>query len=180
MTRTRSMLWIVGLVALSTAGCTQESSQGAATVFNYQWWVSPVAILVGVGVAVWGWMQRATGWRAYMTLAVGVLATVTFCPFGWFDKVSIDNEHFEARWGFWCFPSTHKIAFNDVNGVTLTAKKSTSRRGRRTSYSLVFQLKSGAPVEVATGNSLMDAASEKLVATLQAKGITILDTTNGQ
>ena len=90
----------------------------------------------------------------------------------------IDDKHIEGRWGFSVAPTTHDIALDNVNDVTLTKEISRGRRGRKnTNYYLNFNLKNGGTEKLTTSNSLMEASADKLLATLVTRNIPIVDNT---
>lgn len=179
MLHRRMSLCALAVLAIGLAGCTQKAADASGVTCTYQWWVGPVGLLIGIAAVGLGWANRAGGWRAVLFLVIAALGTLTFAPFGFFDKVIVDNAHLETRWGFWCFPTTHNIRFDDVSSVQLTSETSHSRRGRRTSYHLVFQLKSGKSEKLSADNSLMQEAADDVLAQLQQRQIPVVDHTAG-
>lgn len=178
MSRRGMSLCLIALLAVVMTGCTQkEAAATGGVICSYQWWVGPVGVLVGVAAIAWGWVNRSGGWRNVMFLVAATLATVSFSPFGFFDRAIVDKDHLETRWGFWCFPTTHHIRFDDVTGVRLISETNHSRRGRRTSYHLMFQLKSGQSEKVTADNSLMQEIADDLIAAIRQRPITFVDAT---
>lgn len=167
------------LLPLLLCGCVDVTETDSSTVYTYQWWVSPVTIAAGLAISAVAWHTRKSGARSVIFLVVAVVGTVGFAPFAWFDRVEIGNGRLTTRWGFWIFPSRYEITLSDVNRVDYVRKDSRGRRGgRQTSYYLQFHLRQGTMEELSTGNALMDAAAEEVVASLQAAGVPFTDRTH--
>lgn len=166
---------VVAFLLMCVTGCTQKVADAGTVVCSYQWWVGPVSLLVGVGLTAAGWANRKDGIRAILFLVVAAALTVGFAPFGFFDKVVVDKDHMESRWGLWCYPTTHHVRFDDVTTVRFTSEESTGRRGRRKiNYYYEFNLKSGQIEKVTADNSLMEEAAGDLIAQLQQRGIPLI------
>ena len=109
-------------------------------------------------------------------LLIGLVATITYLPFGFVDHVTIDDERLTSQWGFWVYPTKHEIIWDDVKSVTLTKEVTRGRRGRRNvSYNLNFNLTSGATQHLSATNALMEASAEHIVDHLHERGIEVLD-----
>jgi|GEM_PF-1406428 len=178
MSRRFHPLLVVALLCLVLSGCTRKSVDGEVTTVVYETWVAILAILGGVGAAVLSFVFRSRGLQLWVLLIASVLATLLFLPFGFVDYVRVSPERLETRWGFWCFPTLHNIAFDDVRGVQLTKKVSSGRRGRKnTSYNLDFQLADGRVESISATNDLVEEAVDEILQPLAERGIHLVDLT---
>ena len=174
----RRFLWLLcGVIVLTACGCTQVEETDAMVRATYEPWVGFVSLIVGVVASVLGWLIRKDGWRSVLFLVFAVAATVLYAPFAFFDHVTVTQDKISTQWGFWLIPNVHEIKFDDVTHVILEKKTRTSRRGRRSSYSLNFYLKDRSSQSLSATNSLMEETAAALMAQLQSRGITIQDQT---
>jgi hypothetical protein len=173
----KKMSRVLALAAvLLLAGCTKETVEGEQTIFAYEWWVSVVAILAGLGGT--GLCLLAKDWRGYLGAVIFAAMTVGLGPMSLVDYVKVDSKSVKTRWGFWMFPTVHDVSLADVSSVDLTKRTSGGRR-RRTNYYMVFKKKNGSTDELSLSNSLMEAAAEKIGETLALNDIEVNDLTGG-
>ena len=175
-TRISALLFLVLCVSLS--GCVKRQESETGVVVSYQMWVGFAGVLGGIAASTAGWFMKNRGFRGLVFLIVAVAGTVTFSPFGFVDHVTITNERLQSKLGFWCFPTTHDIAFADVASVTLSKKIKSGRRGRKeTNYYLDFAKKNGTVESITASNALVEEAGGDIMVQLDLHGIPFTDVT---
>jgi len=181
MARTyRLSIFLPLLLLVFFSGCVETEDQAGVFKATYAWWVGASAMLGGILLTIGGWFWKQDDFRGWIFFIAALMATVTFLPFGFVDHVTITDERLSSQWGFWVYPTTHEIEWDDVNRCTLTKKVSRGRRGRKNvSYELNFALKSGKTQHLSATNSLMEASAEHIVDHLHERGIEVFDMTGG-
>lgn len=170
---------LLAIILISViSGCTRKSVEGSVTTVQYETWVGIACMIGGVAGTAISFLLRSKGGRAWAFLVISALATILFLPFGFVDYVRVSQDHLETRWGFWCFPTRHSIAFDEVRGVQLTKKVKVGRRGRSdTSYNLEFQMSDGRTESLSATNDLVEASVHEILQPLADRGITLVDLT---
>ncbi|HQX51764.1 MAG TPA: hypothetical protein PLR25_17725 [Planctomycetaceae bacterium] len=166
------------IVCAALCGCVKREATDSGVIVSYEMWVGFAGVLGGIAATAFGWYLKSHSVRGWIFLIMAFLGTVTFSPFGFVDHVTVTHDRLQARWGFWCFPSTYDIAFADVSSVSLSKKITSGRRGRKNvSYNLDFSKRDGSVVSMTATNSLMEEASEDIVAELDSHNIPFNDVT---
>lgn len=176
----RKQLNLLALLLLTAVlcGCVKRETTESGVVVSYELWVAFSAILGGIAASAFGWYLKSHSVRGWVFLIVAVLGTVTFSPFGFVDHVTVDHDHLETRWGFWCFPTINKVAFSDVASVNLSKKITSGRRGRKNvNYYLDFAKKDGSVISISATNSLMEEAAPDVLVELDSHSIPFQDVT---
>jgi hypothetical protein len=168
---------IATVILLSAGGCVDRSVNGDATTYDYSWWV-PVLTLVSSLVAFpIGLVLRKRSGRIGGGLMVmaPVLAFLVF-PMLLLDKVKVDAQHFEDRYGFWFAPSRHNVRFDDLKEMRLvTYQQRTRRGGRTTKQKLVCIHKNAAPPDTVQLGTLVKEAAPEILRRAGEHGVTITE-----
>jgi hypothetical protein len=168
---------MVSLLALAAGGCVDRTVNGDEVGYSFSWWV-PVAVLLGalaalpLGFIICLRSARSArfGW-ALMILAL-VLALLVF-PSMILDKVKVDVDHFEARYGVWFAPSRPNVRFEDLRELRRVTYTERGRRGRvLTKHKLVCVHNDGHQESVPLDN-LLRRAEPDIVERAQAKGVAV-------
>jgi hypothetical protein len=161
------------------SGCVNQTAEAGQTTWKFAWWLPTVVLLGGLIAAPVGWLWRSKNNYGWVLLIGGPLAAAVFAPGLMADRVTVDDEHFTLRTGFWFAPTRHDIRFADVSRIDITSETRSGRRGRRTtSYYLVCHKTTGDSEKVPVGN-LMEYAVGDILATADERGIPVQDMTGG-
>jgi hypothetical protein len=87
------------------------------------------------------------------------------------DRVVIDDEHFEARYGFWFAPSVHDVRFDDLRAVQHATV--TNDRGRK-NRELHCLHKSGAMTVIPCGDLVRNTVPE-ILDRAKARGVAVVE-----
>lgn len=179
MTARRCLTFLAPILLLVLfTGCVDTEDNAGVFKATYSLWVGVSAMVGGVLLTIGGWFWKQRDFRGWVLFIFGLVATITFLPFGFVDHVTITDQRLTSQWGFWVYPTTHEIEWDDVRNVTLTKEVSRGRRGRKNvSYELNFKLKSGTAQQLSATNSLMEASAEHIVDHLHERGIDVIDRT---
>lgn len=177
LTRRLSILAPI-LILVLFSGCVDTEDNAGVFKATYSWWVGASAMLGGILLTIGGWFWKQDDFRGWIFFIAALLATITFLPFGFVDHVTITDERLTSQWGFWVYPTTHNIEWDEVKNVTLTKEVTRGRRGRKNvSYNLNFRFKGGGVQHLSATNSLMEASAEHIVDHLHERGIDVIDNT---
>jgi hypothetical protein len=161
--RRRITLLAVGLLALVAGGCVDRNVDGERVTYAFSWWVWASVLVAALLAFPLGLVLRKRTARGGWTLLVlAPLALLVMWPALVLDRVKIDSEHFEARYGIWVSPSRHSLRFDDLRQMRLVTFEERTRRGRRTKQKLVCVTKDGRAETVQLGDLLKRAAPEIL------------------
>ena len=116
-------------------------------------------------------MSRWTAKYGYTISVVSVVAIIVVVPAMYCDKVVIDDEHFEAKYGFWFDQSIHKVTFSDLQEIRYVERMD-SRNKRQIDLECVH--KSGSVDRVHAGDLVINAVPEILRRARQ-KGVPITE-----
>jgi hypothetical protein len=164
---------LAGLLALClVAGCYERVTDGNASVYRFAWWLGPAVIAGGIlGVPV-GWVLRKVLPRwglALMVLSPFLLILVA--PAMYSDRVVVDDEHFEARYGFWFSPTVHNLRFRDLRQIQYVGVPGS--RGR-TKYELHCVTSAGQATVVSAGDLVRQTVPE-ILARAKASGVVVVN-----
>lgn len=167
----RRMAAMAVLVVCSLAGCIEQTTRGNESVYLFAWWVGPTLIVGGILGIPAGWFLRQWNQKLGVALLIiGPVLLLVFAPNIYNDRVLIDDEHFEARYGFWFSPSNHNIRFDDLNSIQYV--EVLGRRGRK-KYELHCHHKAGSTTIVSAGD-LVRPSVQEILARAKAKGVLTL------
>jgi hypothetical protein len=171
--RARGVLILVGLLALCfVSGCYERVSLGNQSLYHFAWWLGPAVIAAGILAVPIGWFVRKQNGRwGFVLMVMGPVLLIIAAPAMYSDRVLIDEEHFETRYGFWFSPTVQNIRFDDLQAIRYVAVR--ARRGR-TNYELRCTRKSGGEATVHAGDLVKNAVPE-ILTRAKAKGIVVLD-----
>jgi hypothetical protein len=172
----------LSLLVVTLTGCVDRTVSGDTTTYSFALWVIATVALVGLAAAPLGWVFRRASKR---WLVIGLIATPVVLLFLWpsllLDKVRIDSNHFEGRYGLWFKPTTFDVRYADLDHIDLVTYEERGRRGRKnTKQRLECVSKSGHTTKVALGDLLKHSRDEVLIRATAA-GVPIRDVdTRGQ
>lgn len=171
------LLLAAGSVVLML-GCVNEAVDGEIHTYTMAAWVSLGTLAACLVGTIAGWFLRSVnttyGWGLLM---ICPLALVFAVPGLFMDKLTVDNEGFNLRTGFWFAPTKHDIKFDDLQSMQVTKKETQGRRGRTNiSYTLGCVPRGGQMIDVSIG-TLMDKGMEQIIMRAVDKEIPIADLT---
>lgn len=165
MGRTHTLLRVAVVGSLlAMVGCVEKSVKGNASVYGFSWWVGPAVLLVGLLAVPLGWVLRRVSRRLLVVgLIVGPVLLLLVAPGMFFDGVTVDDRHFEGRYGFWFAPTKFDVAYADTDHINLvTWQERTRRGGTRTKQRLDCVARSGGTTTIQLGDLLKRARDEML------------------
>jgi hypothetical protein len=163
-------------VACLISGCTKESQDGDTTIFTYAAWVPGVVLGGGILGTVVGVLIRKSIERLGWALIIGgPVATFLFAPGLYADKVTISNERFTMRTGFWFAPTVHEVQLGEVSHIELTSEKRVGRRGTTTNYYMQCHRRAGNMERVPINDLMKNGPLDKVLHVVNGRGIQIVD-----
>jgi hypothetical protein len=171
-----AFLMMFALLLVTSLGCVDESTDGAAKVFSYELWV-PITIMAGgLVAAVAGWFLRdALGRFGWALLIGGPIAAIFFGPSMLLDRVVVGEERFSMRSGIWGMTAVHAFDYENVSSVQITKETSGGRR-RKTTYYLNVNEKNNESSKVPL-NTISEAALPDLLERLKKYNVPVVDRT---
>lgn len=162
------------LIVVLAAGCYNRVVQGDETVYSFAGWVGALVILGGLVAFPVGLLISQRSWRGYIIVVGGPLIALLVGPSMYTDRVKVDEQHFECRYGFWWSPSIFNIRFDDLRHIEWETEVKTSRRGgQEYNYFLLCVYKDGRRDKVAVG-TLMRQAVEEILQRARERSVPIL------
>lgn len=167
----RGMAVLAGVLALGlVAGCYERVSDGNQSVYRFAWWIGPTVIGAGIlGIPLGWFLRKASAKWGVALMILGPILLGIVAPAMYSDRVVVDDEHFEATYGFWFSPSVHNLQFRDLREIRYVAVP--GRKGR-TNYELHCATHSGAVTVVHAGNLVKNTVPE-ILARARARGVII-------
>jgi hypothetical protein len=108
----------LAMLTICLAGCYEKSAQGDQSTYAFAGWIGVAVILGGLVFVPAGWFLRRLSMKYGLVLMfMGPVLLLIIAPAMYSDKVVVDNDHFEARYGFWFAPSQHNIRFSDLQEI---------------------------------------------------------------
>jgi hypothetical protein len=158
------------LMLLTASGCYERTTQGDQAIYHFAWWLGP-AVIVGAILAVpAGWALRKVSERfGFALMILGPVLLVMVAPAMFSDRVVVDKDHFEARYGIWFSPSVHSIRFDDLREIRYV--KTRGARGR-TNWQLHCITKGGETRAVSAGDLVRQTVPE-ILDRARAKGLQV-------
>ena len=164
-------------ILLGAGGCVDTTVSGDATTYDYSWWVPLVTLVSSLVAFPIGLVMRKRSGRIGGGLMVmsPVLAFLVF-PMLLLDKVKVDAQHFEDRYGFWFAPSRHNVRFDDLKEIRLvTYQQRTRRGGRTTKQKLVCIHKNAGTQDTVQLGTLVKEAAPEILRRAGERGVTITE-----
>lgn len=162
---------LVGVLTLClVSGCYERVAHGNQTIYRFAWWMGPAIIAGGLLGFPLGWIVRR--WNRKVGFVLMFLAPILLflaAPGMYSDHVVIDDDHFEARYGFWFHPNVHNLRFADLREIQYVPVQ--DRRGRR-KYELHCFTKAG-QIEVVHAGDLVKYTIPEILDRAQAHGVAI-------
>lgn len=116
--RRTTFLLLAFLTLVLVPGCYELSIQGNTSVYHFASWLGPTVIILGLLGIPAGWLlSRWIAKWGYTMSVVCVVALIIVAPAMYCDEVVIDDDHFEAKYGFWFNPSKHDVTFGDLQEI---------------------------------------------------------------
>lgn len=113
---------LIALLALYLAGgCYERVADGNQVTYRFTWWI--VALVAGGGFLAIpiGWKSLDRSERLGWTLIiVGTVLLIVFAPRMYFDRLVIDDAHFEQRSGI-TGRKIHDIQFRSLREINVVA-----------------------------------------------------------
>ncbi len=166
----RPAVLIVALLLCSMAGCYEHEISGNQSIYRFVWWLGPVVFVVGVLGSFVGWRLRKYRW-GFIGFIMGPVLILIVAPSMFSDRVVIDDDHFEARYGFWFSPTVHHVRFDELREMRYVAV--TDMRGRR-KFQIHCVMNSG-EVEVVHSGDLVKNTVSEFLARAQARGVPVVN-----
>ena len=167
--RMAALIIVPALVVVS--GCYERVSQGDQSVYRFAWWLGPAVIAAGIlGMPV-GWFVRKVNKRwglALMVLSPFLLIGVA--PAMYSDRVVVDDQHFEAKYGMWFSPTEQNVRFDNLSEIHFVAVKGNKGRIK---YELRCITKAGETSVVPAGDLVKNTVPE-ILEKAKAKGVNVV------
>ena len=161
--------------ACGICGCVRRSNVAGTTTYGFELWLPAMFFFGGIAACAFGWLLRRKIARlGWILIALGPISTLIMAPNMFMDRVTVNNEGFTLRTGFWFYPTAHSVSFKDVKMLALSAEERRGRRGRKsTSYYLICHHKSGDIEKVPVGTLMQEGAIQRIIATANGQKIEI-------
>lgn len=170
-------LFLALALVLFVPGCYEKEVRGNESVFKFAGWLGPLLIVGGIAAIPAGWLIRRQSFRlGFVIMILAPVVLLIAAPAMYNDRVLIDDQHFEARYGFWFNPTEHNIRFMDLSKIQYVSVHRGGRRGG-TKYELHCINKSGNDTVVAAGDLLRNAVPE-ILARAAASGVVVVNQVN--
>ena len=163
---------IVLLAFCLIAGCYERTADGNTAIYRFAWWIGP-AVIVGTILSVpIGWvLRKAIPKWGFGLMILGPVLLVLVAPAMYSDYVLIDDEHFEARYGFWFSPSVQSLRFRDLRKIQYVGVPGS--RGR-TNYEMHCVTTTGQTTVVPAGDLVRQTVPE-ILTRAKARGVFVVD-----
>lgn len=168
MNRSRVLRLGFAAACLFLAGCYERVQNGDETIYHFAWWTGIMVIVGGIAGFCLGLALRRIRMAWVLIIACPILLVIV-APAMFFDRVTIDQNHFTARYGFWFAPHVKDVRFGDVQSVQIVEKRDAENRA---SYEMQFRMKSGA-VEVLPLGTLVQNARDEIVSVARSHNIPV-------
>jgi len=171
----RVCLSFIAVLLMFCCGCVRETTEGSTHEFKYELWVSVCAVLAGIGLTVFGWLNReGKGWRGWIVIALGVGVTLFLGPSLAISRIVVNDQGFVRGSGFFAKTSLQDVKYSDLSSIKLETRR--GRRGRRTDY-VICTRKDGTTAEFGVSDALERAAAPYILRGAAASGVQITDQT---
>ena len=171
--RFRAVL-VAALTVCFAAGCYERVTRGNESIYRFAWWLGPMIIAGGlVGVPIGLLLRKWSKRLGFVLMGLAPVLLFIVAPAIYSDYVRIDDEHFEARYGFWFAPSVHNLRFGELREVRYVAVR--GPRGR-TNYELRCLNKTGQLSVVSAGDLVRNTVPE-ILQRAKLRGVQVVDET---
>ncbi|MGC8642741.1 MAG: hypothetical protein ACP5XB_23020 [Isosphaeraceae bacterium] len=144
--------------------------RGDQAVYRFAWWLGPAVIAGGILAEPVGWYLRKVNRKwGFVLMVMGPVLLVAVAPAMYSDRVAVDKEHFEAKYGLWFRPTEKSVRFDDLREIRLVGVK--GNRGR-INYELRCFTKTGETRIVPAGDLLKNTVPE-ILERAKAKGVNV-------
>jgi hypothetical protein len=136
----RRLRWLGGLAfCASLSGCADRSVDGGTVVFTWPPSVGLLTILAGLACFWAAWLLREKRLEVSIGLViVGLLVLVFFAPARFMDRVIINDEAVETRYGIWFSPTVLRFHYAGVESLHHEVRVTYVKRKRRKEVVVVF------------------------------------------
>lgn len=171
----------VGTIVLMLAiclisGCYERVADGNASTYKFAWWLGPAVIFGGILAVPLGWLLRRSMPRwGYGLMVIGPLALIFAAPAMYSDRVFIDDQHFEARFGFWFSPTVQDVKFSELQEIRYI--QVTDNRGKA-KYELHCVYKTGQTIIVPAGDLVRQTVPE-ILSRARERGVSVVNLATG-
>jgi hypothetical protein len=157
----RAIAAFAGLLSLClVCGCYERAAQGNQSVYRFAWWLGPIVIGGGILSVPIGWLLRTWSKKwGFAILCLGPVMLAIVAPAMYSDRVVIDDDHFEAKYGLWFSPTQQSVRFRDLNEIRYVGIP--GRRGRM-NYELRCMTPAGQVIVVPAGDLVRQTVPEIL------------------
>ncbi|HWE40500.1 MAG TPA: hypothetical protein VG406_28390 [Isosphaeraceae bacterium] len=178
--RTSARLGAVALIALM-AGCVKEEVRGDTSVFAFNWWMAGLAFAGGLlAVPIGLVIRHKAQWPGWvLAFILGPCLIFGIAPAMVLDRATVDQDHFEVRYGFWFAPHRVNVKFEDLRRMRLSTQAKGLGRRRRIQRSMDLTFKSGQTQRVSVGD-LLQRAAPRIVERAEAKGVIVMGSLNAR
>ena len=133
--------------------------------------MGPAVIAGGMLGMPAGWFLRTVNKKwGFALMVLSPIALIVVTPAMYSDRVVVDDQHFEARYGIWFSPNVQSVRFDDLREIHYMATR--GNRGR-IKYSLNCITKAGESRVVAAGDLVNNTVPE-ILERARAKGVNIV------
>ncbi len=159
------------LLICLVSGCYEHVTDGQKSLYQFAWWVGPLVIAGGIlGIPIGWWIRKWNAKWGFVMMGMAPLLLVIVAPGMYTDRVLIDDEHFETRYGFWFDPSVHDIRFDNLREIRFVAVPGS--RGR-TNHEMRCTTKKGETTVVHAGDLVMPTVPE-ILARAEKRGVKVV------
>jgi hypothetical protein len=159
------------LILFLLSGCYERVAQGNQAIYRFAWWMGPLIIVGGILGFPLGWIVRRWSRRVgFVLMFLSPILVLFAAPDMYSDRVLIDDDHFEARYGFWFSPNEHNVRFADLREIQYVPVR--DRKGRK-KYELHCITKASQVTVVHCGD-LVKYTVPEILARAKARGVAIV------
>jgi hypothetical protein len=160
------------LTVCLVSGCYERVTQGNQSIYRFAWWIGPSVIAGGIlGVPV-GWFLRNWNKRwGFVLMCLAPVLLVIVAPAMYSDRVIVDDQHFDAKYGFWFSPNQQSIRFENLREIRYV--KIAGNRGR-TNYELHCLSPAGQVTVVPAGDLVRQTVPE-IAQRAKARGVAFVN-----
>lgn len=153
------------------SGCHEHTVEGRQSVYRFAPWVGVSVIAGGLLAVPLGWVLRKwSGKWSFVLILMGPFVLVMVAPSMYLDRVVVDDDHFEVRYGIWWSPSVHNLRFADLQAIHYLTVS--GRRG----YQMQC-LGQDKTVTVVHAGDLVRNTVPEILQRARAKGVVVVDET---
>ena len=161
---------------VTLTGCVDRSVSGDTSTYSFTFGAIIGVFFAGIGAAPLGWMLRGASRRI---MVVGLIASPVILVLLWpplfLDKVKVDSNHFEGRYGLWWSPTKFDVKYADLDHIDRVIYEERGRKGRKsTKQRLECVSKNGRTTTIQLGN-LLERSRDEMLERANTAGVRIED-----